>query len=163
MSHWRCTCKSTDSRIANIMTKAESTQKRQSAHEQMHSQNSRLLQFVTRVPCLFFSDSPCKAELSSINKKQAGKKLLGETHTHSSSHTKQDTEHTHTLKGALILTHRVCPCALACMRRPVFAILRWGGLLQVPPVPQQQWAVLVCGSLWQRGGWFTHAWRCRLW
>lgn len=48
----------------------------------MRLQSSRLLQFVTRLLCVSFSDSPCKAELSSINKKQAGKKLLGETHTH---------------------------------------------------------------------------------
>lgn len=35
------------------------------------------------VPCRSLSDSPCKAELSIINKKQAGKKLLGETHAES--------------------------------------------------------------------------------
>uniref|UniRef100_A0A3B4WTJ8 Thyroglobulin type-1 domain-containing protein n=1 Tax=Seriola lalandi dorsalis TaxID=1841481 RepID=A0A3B4WTJ8_SERLL len=105
MSHRHCTCKSRDSRITNIMTKAESTQKRQSSHKQMHSQNSRLLQFVTRVPCLFFSDSPCKAELSSINKKQAGKKLLGETHTHARTHAHT---HSHTQTG-VTLTHCYLP------------------------------------------------------
>lgn len=51
---------------------------------------------VTRVPCLSLSDSPCKAELSSINKKQAGKKLLGETHTRA---------HTYTTDSVFPLTH----------------------------------------------------------
>lgn len=43
---------------------------------------------VTRVSP--FSDSPCKAELSSISKKQAGKKLLGETHAKAHGHKHND-------------------------------------------------------------------------
>lgn len=67
----------------NITIEAKSTQQQQSSHKQMHS--GKTADFynssaVTRVPCLSFSDSPCKAELSSISKKQTGKKLLGEAH-----------------------------------------------------------------------------------
>lgn len=53
-------------------------------------------------------------------------------------------------------------CVLARSCRSVFAILWWGRLLSDPPVSQQQRPVLVCGSLWQRGGWLTHSWSCRL-
>ncbi len=83
-SHRSCTCKSKHH--------DESTQRKQSCHKQMYSQKSRLLQFVTRVPCLSFSDSPCKAELSSINRK----KLLGETHTQTRNTHKNTKIHTHT-------------------------------------------------------------------
>lgn len=61
----------------------------------------------------------------------------------------------------------VCACltgsvSLCVWVRPVSAILWWGGLLPDPPVSQQQRPVLVCGSLWQRGGRITHTRPCRL-
>lgn len=106
---------------------------------------------VTAVPCLSLSDSPCKAELSSINKKQAGKKLLGETDGRTDGR----------LTPSLTLPRRVLMCRLRLFLsppRPVPALLWRGGLLQVPPVSQQQRPVLVRGSLWQRGGRISHPW-----
>ncbi|KAG7225857.1 hypothetical protein INR49_014380, partial [Caranx melampygus] len=55
-----------------------------------------------------YTDSPCKAELSSINKKQAGKKLLGETHTH----------HTHINTHTQRSFNPYSPCVSVCFGLP---------------------------------------------
>lgn len=102
LSHRNCT----NTAGQQITWRKQKVHERGKVHKQMYSQNSRLLQFVTRSLCPSLPDSPCKAELSSINKKQAGKKLLGETHS--------DTQwHKHTTMCCLSSL-----CVSVCFGRP---------------------------------------------
>lgn len=105
------TYKSRSSRITNATTKERKGHKVSKVLTDS-AQKSRLVQFVTAVPCLSFADSPCKAELSSINKKQAGKKLLGETDTLTLKHT-----HTHTQRQNDKCVRSNSLCASVCCLR----------------------------------------------
>lgn len=155
MSHRSGTYKSKDSRITNITTKAKRTQRKQSSLKHI----PRKAAFCSLLPASLVSPfqillvkQSCPVSTKS---RRGGNCLVRHTR---STHRKA---HTHKQK-CVSLIHCVCLCVLACMCRSVPAILWWGWLLQVPPVSQQQRPVLVCGSLWQRGGQLTHPWPCKL-